>query len=339
MDLPGLSCPASDAVANAPALSAASFSDIDEQADALRGWNQRYLQLSAGRFRGAVRRLQLPGIGLFVEDLEQAVHQTGHVGPQVVALGVPLLLEGASRFCGQAGDASALHVFSGDSGFEFRSPQRHVMLGLEIDAALFESHVSDATAVDAVDFTRRARLLGVDGAALGVLRRFLVDLFACAAGDPTLLNRAAHRHQVRDELLDRLVDVLRPVSTGRPAAPRSAASAAQVALAERARRLVDSRLDEPPTVAELCILLGVSRRTLQNCFQATWGTGPLAWLKLLRLDAVRRRLKDAESVTEAATRLGFWHFGHFASDYRTLFGEPPSQTLRRHRGPAATASH
>lgn len=332
MDLPGPPRPARGHAAPAPTLSAASFSDIDEQAEALHGWNQRYLQLSTGRFRGAVQRLQLPGIGLFIEDLEQAVHQTGHVQPQVVALGVPVLLEGESRFCGQAGDASALHVFSGRDGFEFRSPQRHAMLGLEIDLPLLEGHVDDA-----VDFARRARLHAVGAVAFGELRRFLLELFASAARDPAPWCGATRCHQARDELLERLADALGPAVAGRP--PASALSAAQAALAERARDLVASRLDAPPTVAELCDLLGVSRRTLQNCFQATWGMGPLAWLKRLRLDAVRRRLKAAESVTEAATRLGFWHFGHFARDYRALFGEAPSQTLRRHRGPAAAAPH
>jgi AraC family ethanolamine operon transcriptional activator len=59
--------------------------------------------------------------------------------------------------------------------------------------------------------------------------------------------------------------------------------------------------------------------------------GPLAWVNTLRLNAVRSRLKTAKSVTEAATEFGFWHFGHFSTAYHTLFGEPPSSTLGRHR--------
>ena len=59
--------------------------------------------------------------------------------------------------------------------------------------------------------------------------------------------------------------------------------------------------------------------------------GPLAWLNVLRLNAVRRSLKTADSVTEAATQFGFWHFGHFSSGYQLLFGELPSSTLARYR--------
>jgi AraC family transcriptional regulator, ethanolamine operon transcriptional activator len=318
----------------ARALSESVFSDIDEQAAALRGWNQRYLQLSAGKFQGSVQRLELDGVGLFIEDLQQAVHQTGQVRPEVVALGVPVVLQGDSQFCGQPGDGSALHVFSGANGFEFRSPLRHVMLGIEVDTALFDTQVLDVAHHDARSFTATARLHTAQPAAISGLRRFLLGLFAAAE------HHTAHtpRAQVRDELLGHLAAAVAPASSN-PHHQQPLRCAAQAALAQRALQLAAQRLDNPPTVAELCQALGVSRRTLQNCFHATWGMGPLAWLNVLRLNLVRSRLKTAESVTEAATQLGFWHFGHFAHSYHALFGELPSQTLRRHRDNAPALRH
>jgi AraC family ethanolamine operon transcriptional activator len=49
-------------------LSRASFADADEQAAALTGWNQSYLQLSRGAFGGEVRQLEFAGLRLFVEE-------------------------------------------------------------------------------------------------------------------------------------------------------------------------------------------------------------------------------------------------------------------------------
>ena len=33
--------------------------------------------------------------------------------------------------------------------------------------------------------------------------------------------------------------------------------------------------------------------------------------------------------TLVAAQIGFWHFGRFASEYRRVFGEVPSDTLKR----------
>jgi AraC family ethanolamine operon transcriptional activator len=304
------------------------FDDIDAQAASLSGWSQRYVQLSAGAFRGGVQRLNLGDINLFVEDLQQTVHQTGMVRPDVVAFGIPLYFSGPSRFCGKPGSAAELYVFSGADGFEFHSPKRHVMLGIEIERPAFNALFSASNNEQAPDISLRAGLHSVEQSAANNLRTFALALFKSSAHGSTAQESPGAGDHVRDALLERLMAVLsEPMRSGQ----RCQFDPACQTLERRALELINTRLDQPPSVAELCHLLGVSRRTLQNCIQATWGMGPLAWVNTLRLNAVRSRLKTATSVTEAATEFGFWHFGHFSAAYHTLFGEPPSSTLGRHR--------
>jgi AraC family ethanolamine operon transcriptional activator len=102
-------------------------------------------------------------------------------------------------------------------------------------------------------------------------------------------------------------------------------------LARRAEALMRTRLDDPMTVGELCGTLGTAERTLYLGFRECFGMSPMAYLKGLRLAAVHRdlrRSRAATTVTEVATRWGFFQFGEFAAAYRAQFGELPSQTLR-----------
>jgi adenylate cyclase len=91
------------------------------------------------------------------------------------------------------------------------------------------------------------------------------------------------------------------------------------------------------TTINLAEVSGVAPRTLCKHFRAFVGVSPLAYLRRLRLTAVREELlkgADNYSITELAARYGFNHFGRFSVQYRRCFGEAPSTTLRRARSDA-----
>lgn len=101
--------------------------------------------------------------------------------------------------------------------------------------------------------------------------------------------------------------------------------------ARRARSYIMDRLDDPPTVRELCRVSGANYVTLERGFKETYGLSPKTYLKSLRLARVRRDLRRpsaSTTVTSVALRWGFFELGRFAGEYRRRFGETPSQTLR-----------
>jgi AraC-like DNA-binding protein len=95
--------------------------------------------------------------------------------------------------------------------------------------------------------------------------------------------------------------------------------------------------NRPLRMPELCALIGATERTLRSCCAEFLGISPSRYMLLRRLKAARIALRDADpataSVAEIASGCGFTELGRFAGAYQTAFGESPSTTLRRSRGP------
>lgn len=89
----------------------------------------------------------------------------------------------------------------------------------------------------------------------------------------------------------------------------------------------------PVRIAELCTALRVSPGTLENAFKSVAGVTPHAFFLRRRLNQARQVLlreeADRRNVTDIALSLGFSELGRFAVRYRQMFGEMPSETLRR----------
>jgi AraC-like DNA-binding protein len=102
---------------------------------------------------------------------------------------------------------------------------------------------------------------------------------------------------------------------------------------KRAVELIEERPQERWTTVGLATALHVSPRALQAGFKREVGIAPMAFLRMVRLRRAHTALKDANSaettVQAVALSLGLLHQGRFATDYRRLFGETPSQTLHR----------
>jgi AraC-like DNA-binding protein len=105
------------------------------------------------------------------------------------------------------------------------------------------------------------------------------------------------------------------------------------AVMRRFERALEAHEGESLFLSELCVEIGVSDRVLRRYCQERLGMGPRRYLWLRRMHMARRAMALADAstmnVTDIATAIGFFELGRFAVQYRALFGEPPSATLRR----------
>jgi AraC-like DNA-binding protein len=102
----------------------------------------------------------------------------------------------------------------------------------------------------------------------------------------------------------------------------------------RAFQYMVANAQESITIEDLTRVTGVSGRTLYEGFRRFKGASPKACLTAIRMERTRKELLEghgSDDVTLIAQRWGFSHLGRFASNYQKIFGEKPSQTLRRRR--------
>ena len=106
----------------------------------------------------------------------------------------------------------------------------------------------------------------------------------------------------------------------------------------RFKSFLEERCGKPISVKELATALKVSEGTLWNVFNEYFGVSPLRYLQLRQLHQVYRALRVAEPQKVAATDIllekGVWDLPRFTSQYRQVFGQVPSQTLRAEPGDA-----
>ena len=157
-----------------------------------------------------------------------------------------------------------------------------------------------------------------------LIRRFL----SAAESEPQLLESPVAMDAFRDELL---VSTRELFARHRPGAgsghlrwQRHVRSSVALAMSHLGRDL---------SVSDLARQSGIPERTLRTAFLNWYGVPPLDYLRVLRLNDARQRLlastPDETTVTRVAFGLGFWDLGRFAGAYRRLYGERPSETLRR----------
>ncbi|WP_088889659.1 AraC family transcriptional regulator [Leptolyngbya ohadii] len=159
------------------------------------------------------------------------------------------------------------------------------------------------------------------------VQAYLKGLYSIALHQPESLTRACSPHLLED-FLPLLID-----SIPNPATELSLRSPRRFALVKQAEEYMRTHLEAPLTLMSLCKALHTSERPLTYGFREVFGVSPMAYLKTLRLQAVRTQLQLADpaavAIAEIARRYEFQSLGHFSRDYKTMFGELPSETLKQ----------
>lgn len=96
---------------------------------------------------------------------------------------------------------------------------------------------------------------------------------------------------------------------------------------------IHANLENSINIVQLCREVGVSERNLRYIFKEKVGISPNKFVRSVKLNKVRKLIKSNgqnELINALANKLGFWHMGQFGRDYKRLFRELPSDTLKNY---------
>ncbi len=313
-----------------PQLHVAHAVDVDQLAQSITGWEQVYNQTSPGRFRGELTELLLGPAQIFAESSSHALVQTCKTRPEAVWFGIPGQASRLGRIEGAPIEHGMLAVRPGHSDFQLTTPDNFVFFGVVVETEALRLQMEQDGGMEMPENALEQRVLRVSDADLHIFRLQLCRVLrTLPAVDSLSLGASA-------DILDQIMSGLSQLLASRQASPRDSVSSQHARrLIRRVREYVYAHDDRSITVHELCTQLGASRRALQDCFRKSMDLTPKAYLHAYGLNAARRELRRTDSscstVSDVAARYGFWHLSQFAADYKLLFGELPSESLRQRR--------
>jgi AraC-like DNA-binding protein len=311
-----------------PSSAVLTFTDPDEYAAAIRATRAELTVAGRGRFTAKHIRIDLHRLWMqrFVENLPRIGHWSNVAGRAIISFrtrpGPRLLASGVemqpSNFIRRR---EAEHYFQQSSG-----STRFGSLSLPV-----AEMVSVSAAIGGYGLTPPpdSLLITPPPAAIARLQRLHAKAGLLAVKAPEIIADPEAARGLENALIEAMVHCFGNGEVGED----SVAQRQHELIMRRFRRVVEENPGQSLYLPEICAAIGVSDRTLRTCCQEQLGIGPKRYLVLRRLQLARRALRESASstatVTEIATRYGFWHFGRFAGAYRSLFGEMPSATLHR----------
>lgn len=309
----------------------ARFDDFDACATALRGWELEAVQLDQGSFRGELIQAHSSSMLVNEGSFSRKLHQSGEpprglrtivvaadpgqsiqwrdhavTGEQVMLFPAGCELDAVSQ--------PGFHVFTISFSEERISELARSLVGSDYDRLVAGRELLEASPLLMRELRRAAR----------TFVRSSTDLESAPGSS------APARPDPGLDLMETLVEALDFDGPSPTATPRWVRNRA----VHRTLELIEAREREVLSVADLCEVAGVSRRTLEYAYRERFGLSPKAYMIVRRLNGARCELKragDGASITWIANEWGFHHMSQFAAIYRKLFGERPRETLRSAR--------
>jgi AraC family ethanolamine operon transcriptional activator len=289
-------------------------------------WNLDHTPLSAGGFGSRTVFVATPRVTVYRERWTRPLHVHGELRRDQIVFVLP---EDSPR---------PFRLWGGD--FVKAGVMPYAMSSAEVDFVAVEDYSGAMVILDGDFFAAVTRKCGLEGLGRGGflvpdrvgsqrLRRLVH--FALTSDENRFAATWPRVDLYEDELADALLAAIAPGRT-LPAQTPHATTSLRAQVYRRCTEYAREKSFDV-SVPDLCQIAGASRRTVEYAFLERLGVPPARFLRLCRyqraFSVLASSARGDTTVSSLATSLGFSELGRFAVEYRKLYGERPSETLRR----------
>jgi AraC family ethanolamine operon transcriptional activator len=301
-----------------PVFQSCLFHDFDFFAESICHGDVRYQQLSAGQFNGSLRQIVRKRLILSLHEMNQFILQEGSAIEGYITFLIPGDMLQDFTWRSNQLKGNVIGVLQGK--MEHHSVTHPNFFGMPVS---IEEHFIDelAVALGYEDFTKiisSRECFMVDQNELNAIRARIQEVFR---------DYSKMDDSWEEELAAALIRLLSVFSRSQP----RQMGKTRRRIHQKAVRYMKEHMTEPISILEVAHAVGVSERNLRYAFHEVSKMSPKRFFDHIRLNHVRRSLKSGHfrNVIDVSNAYGFWHSGKFASDYKSLFYEYPSESLKQ----------
>jgi AraC family ethanolamine operon transcriptional activator len=308
------------------------FNDLDRFAQAIKPLNiKEGNQLSPGGFLGTINFTDFGDLKFTHVHQNQVAKATGMKSTDDISFVLafhPKLIQISSHGCA----VGKYDIFGFDSTREVDivvSKDVHLVMA-SVNGLAFRT-LCEQMGYEMGQKVFQHNALSLHPSSLRPLKAYYQQITHILSTQPSLLMQSKMQSLIMEDFLPLLINTF---SRNAQKKPRILKPFRRYSLVKKAEEISKSYKDKPLTLQKLCEELETSSSALSCGFEDIFGISPMAYIKIQRLNGVRRALMNANhntiTVMNVAHEWGFWNASHFAKDYKDMFGELPSKTLRGH---------
>lgn len=307
-----------------------SFTDLDGFKAFFEYQGKTIIQLSPGSLQAEFLSIQVGNLYFVYNQANQGIQFSGDGTEEYISFAI-LWSENEKDYYSFRHPVKPLRTLFGFNNREADEifPQGVTLTHIIIPVKTFDAYVDQLQRHDLDDTFRSKNHVNLLPSGMQELKDYLKQLIWLAVHQPSYLNQPHVEELIADDFLPLLISKI-PIKLNSQSLSKSSRRSQLIA---RAEQKISANLEKPLTLKQLTEDLGSSRSALFYGFQDLFGLSPMRYLKVRRLNALRQYLKASEpdscQIAGLASQFGFCSPSHFTRDYKTMFGELPSETLAK----------